>query len=78
MIQEYLKTNLKLELFKYKVFPIKCGIDFLGYYPTHIKLRKSIKQKMRKTLNNKNKSSYYGWTKHCNARNLERKLNIIQ
>lgn len=76
----YLSNNLKLTLSKYQVFPTKCGIDFLGYvsYPTHIKLRKSIKEKMRKTLNNRNKASYYGWLKHCNARNLERKLNIIQ
>ena len=79
-IQEYLKKNIDLELSKYQVFPTRCGIDFLGYvsYPTHISLRKSIKQKMKKTLNNKNKSSYYGWTKHCNARNLERKYNICK
>lgn len=77
-IQEYLKINLNLELSNYQVFPITQGIDFLGYvsYPTHIRLRKSIKKKMIKTLNNRNRPSYYGWCVHANCKNLIKKYGL--
>lgn len=74
-IINYLKNNLKLELSRYQVFPVNKGVDFVGYeiYPTHIKLRKSIKLNMIKNLNENNKPSYYGWLSHCNSINLQNK-----
>lgn len=75
-IQEYLKTNLELELSNYQVFPVSKGIDFLGYvsYPIHVKLRKSIKKSFIKMVqrhpNRKSISSYWGWIKHCNGKQL--------
>jgi retron-type reverse transcriptase len=80
-IEEYLKVNLKLTVKKnYQVFPVDArGIDFVGYVfrHTHIKLRKSIKKAMvRKRNNIKSMASYYGWCKHCNSKNLLKKLNI--
>lgn len=74
-VRNYLFYNLDLELSNYQIFHISQGIDFLGYksYKTYILLRKSIKQQMKKTLNNKNKPSYYGWLKHCNSINLQNK-----
>lgn len=78
-IQEYLKENLNLELSNYQVFPTNKGIDFLGYvsYPTHIKIRKSIKQRWIKMLktnqNSKSIASYTGWLKYCNSINLKNK-----
>lgn len=78
-IQDYIKDNLKLELSKYQVFPVKArGIDYLGYvtYHSHCKIRKSIKLKMIKKLNEINKSSYYGWLKHGNCKQLIKKYKI--
>jgi hypothetical protein len=79
-IKEYLKTNLKLELSNYQIFPIYSrGIDFLGYvsYHFYIHLRKSIKLDWIKMLkHNKNKESigaYNGWLIHCNSINLRNK-----
>ena len=75
-IKNYLYNILDLELSNYQVFPVSSrGIDFLGYkfFHTHILLRKSIKQKMKRTISFRNLHSYKGWTKWCNARNLERK-----
>lgn len=81
-IREYLQINLKLTVKQnYQIFPVASrGIDFVGYkhYHSHILLRKSIKQRFARMLkNNKNSqsiASYLGWTKHCDARNLEQKL----
>src|SRR5699024_5482471 len=45
-IKEYLQNELKLEIKNnYRVAPVRCGIDYLGYvhYPTHVLLRKRIK-----------------------------------
>ena len=75
-IRNHLWYNLKLELSNYQIFPIDSrGIDFVGYvsYKTHIKLRKSIKNKMKKTLNVRNQPSYYGWCKYGNCINLTNK-----
>lgn len=80
-ISIYLKEKLKLQLSNYQVFPVKSrGIDFIGYvtYHTHVKLRKSIKNRfkemMRKRPNEKSINSYLGWTMHANCRNLEKKI----
>lgn len=78
-IEMYLNEDLKLTLSKYQVFPITQGIDFVGYvsYPTHIRLRKTIKLKMINKLKNiptkETKASYWGWCKHCNSKNLTNK-----
>lgn len=76
-IQDYLRTNLNLELSNYQVFPVAArGIDFLGYksYHTHILLRKSIKNRMRRMImkypNGLSFNSYLGWCKWCNSINL--------
>lgn len=79
-IREYLST-LKLEIKgNHQVFPTsKRGIDFVGYvhFPTHVKLRKSIKKRFIKMAQNNPKpeslAAYNGWLSHCNSRNLERK-----
>lgn len=66
----------------WQIFPVeKRGIDFVGYvhFHTHVLLRKSIKKRFAKMLKrNPNKASiasYTGWTKHCNSKNLMKKLN---
>jgi retron-type reverse transcriptase len=81
-IKEYLSINLKLTVKQnHQVFPVEArGIDFVGYkmYHSHTLLRKGIKQRfarmLKKRKNRESIASYLGWTKHCNARNLERKL----
>ena len=63
-----------------QVFPIdKRGIDFVGYvlYPTHILLRKGIKQRFKRMLrrnrNYKSIASYNGWLSHGDCINLKNK-----
>lgn len=80
-INKYLSDNLKLEIKgNYQVFPVDSrGVDFVGYvfFHTHTLLRKSIKKAMvKKRKNIKSLASYYGWCKHCNSRNLLKKLKI--
>lgn len=80
-ISEYLKVNLGLKLSRWRIFPIKTGIDFLGYvsFGTHILIRKSIKESFKNMLskypNHNSIKSYWGWLKHCNSINL---LNILK
>lgn len=81
-IRDYLQDNLKLELkSNYQVFPVAArGIDFVGYvfYHTHTRLRKSIKQNFARAVaagkNKQSISSYTGWAKHSNSKNLIKKL----
>lgn len=81
-IQQYLAQNLKLTVkSNYQVFPVAArGIDFVGYvfYHTHTRLRKTIKKnfarKVAKGISPASKASYQGWTKHCNAKHLTKKL----
>ncbi len=81
-IREYLYTNLKLSIKgNYQVFPVSArGIDFVGYkhFQTHTLLRKSIKKnfakKVKQKHNRKSIPSYMGWAKHCDSKNLIRKL----
>lgn len=81
-IKEYLHSNLKLQVKgNHQVFPVAArGIDFLGYvfFPTHIKLRKSIKKnfarKLAKNCAKASIASYNGWIKHCNGKHLKKKL----
>lgn len=63
-----------------RVFPVTEGIDFLGYviYPTHVNLRKRIKQKfarkMREVKSRRRRrelvASFYGMAKHADCRHL--------
>jgi retron-type reverse transcriptase len=81
-IRAYLKDNLRLTVKgNYQVFPVSArGIDFVGYvfYHTHTLLRKTIKQNfarmLKKNRNAKSIASYNGWAKHCNSKNLMKKL----
>lgn len=81
-IRSYLAGKLKLQIKgNYQVFPVeKRGIDFVGYrcYHTHTLLRKSIKNNMARAVyrnaGTETISSYLGWTKHCNSKNLIHKL----
>lgn len=81
-IKAYLQDNLKLQVkSNYQVFPVAArGIDFVGYrfYHTHTLLRKRIKQnfasKVKLNPDSASIPSYLGWAKHCNAKNLTKKL----
>ena len=81
-IREYFDVNLKLTIKgNYQIFPVSArSIDFVGYriYHTHVLLRKNIKKNFARMIaNNKNKASiasYKGWSKHCNSKNLIKKL----
>lgn len=87
-IQEYLRVELNLTLkSNWQVFPVNCrGLDFLGYrfFHSHTLLRKSIKvrfaQKVAKMKDGNKElritlSAYWGWAKHCDSRNLIKKLS---
>jgi RNA-directed DNA polymerase len=81
-IKNYLQQNLNLEIkSNYQVFPVAArGIDFVGYrfFHTHTLLRKSIKKRFAKMLNQNPSeasiASYNGWTKHCNSKHLIKTL----
>ena len=82
LIKQYLNDNLKLQIKdNYQVFPVQArGIDFVGYvfYHTHVLLRKSIKKRFAKAVSKKASqqtiAAYNGWTKHCNSKNLIKKI----
>lgn len=82
LIKSYFELNLKLEVKNnWQVFPIKSrGIDFVGYvhFHNHTLLRKSIKKRFARMLKRNPKreslASYMGWAKHCNSKNLLKKL----
>jgi RNA-directed DNA polymerase len=81
-IKNYLQTRLKLHVKRnYQVFPVDArSIDFVGYrfYHTHMLLRKSIKQRFARMLNQRKNYrsivSYFGWAKHADSRHLLKKL----
>lgn len=70
------------------IAPISTGIDFVGYkfYPTHTRLRKSIKDRMKRRVGRLHKqnvsdryfmkmtASHYGWCKHADSKNLIRSV----
>lgn len=85
-ISDYFNENLKLTVKgNYQVFPVKSrGIDYLGYktFHTHVLLRKSIKQRMFRSLKTVTVdklplklAAYNGWMTHCNSNNLRIKIN---
>ena len=69
----------------FRIAPVSYGIDFCGYvfYPTHTRLRKSIKQQMKRNIRRWKKAddavfkrklaSHFGWCSHANCRHLVRK-----
>ena len=81
-IDSYMTNNLNLQIKgNYQVFPVeKRGLDFLGYrlWHTHTLLRKKIKKNFAKAVaRGKGKEtiiSYMGWAKHCDSKNLIKKL----
>ncbi|WP_317899444.1 reverse transcriptase domain-containing protein [Aurantibacillus circumpalustris] len=80
-IKNYLNSSLNLTVkSNYRIFPVSCGIDFVGYvhYHDYVKMRKTIKQDFARAVNRNPQSlsvpSYYGWAKHCNSKNLLKKL----
>lgn len=81
-IREYLSKELNLSIKEnYQVFPVSArGIDFVGYvkFHTHTLLRKTIKKRFARMIARRNNpasiASYNGWVKHCNGKNLLKKL----
>lgn len=77
------KINLVIKKIE-RVFPIKQGIDFLGYviYPDHTRLRKRNKQNFARKLHkvkskrrrNELIASFFGLAKHADCKNLFYKL----
>lgn len=90
LIKMYFHQELNLEVKpNYQIFPVESrGIDFAGYvfFHTHTKLRKSIKQRIFKKINKyksgkitleelqRSLTSYFGWLKYCNSKNLLQKI----
>ena len=92
-IEIFLDDYLDLQLNnKTAVRPITLGIDFMGYvtWPTHRRLRKSTKKKMRRRIKEKYQKfkdgdieyedlnstiqSYLGILEHCDSYNLRKKI----
>lgn len=89
-IRIYLKEKLKLELkSNYQIFPVEArGIDFVGYVFRHdyVKIRKGVKLRLMKLVRlykegkisqekfEQSVTSYFGWLKYCNSKNLLRKI----
>jgi hypothetical protein len=53
LIKIFLDERLKLKMSKCDLFPVKCGVDFLGYrhFNNYILLRKSTMKRVRRRLN---------------------------
>jgi RNA-directed DNA polymerase len=80
-IKTYLKEKLDLTIKQnYRIAPVRCGIDFLGYIFRHgyTKIRPEIKQTCARMLsknpNPQSIYSYIGWFCHANTINLQNKL----
>lgn len=81
-VMEYLAIELNLAVKpNWRIFPLGAqGVDFVGYvhFHTHVLLRKSIKKNFARALakgaNEFTIASYMGWVKHCNSKNLIKKL----
>lgn len=91
-IEKFTKQNQKQDLSYAEVFPVKQGIDFLGYrhFQGYTLLRKRTALKFKRAVNRiksgKDKrpllqqlctiSSYKGYTNHCYCYNLVRSLDL--
>jgi RNA-directed DNA polymerase len=81
-IRKYLENELKLQVKgNYQVFKVDDrGIDVIGYkyYHNRVMLRKRIKKNFARMLVNRRSNasiaSYKGWAKHCDSKNLLKKL----
>lgn len=92
-LKEYLENNLKLQIKpNYQIYPSDSrGIDFVGYvfYHTHTKIRKSIKMKIWRLVRDylakridkgrfrAGMTSYAGWLKYCDSKNLLTKIQRL-
>lgn len=93
-MDQFMRNNLKLEMKgNYQVFPVDArGIDVVGYifFHTHTLLRKSIKKNFCRAASKANKkkldvkeykrrlSSWLGWLKFCDSKNLIKKIIIYE
>lgn len=83
-INQYLKEKLQLEVKQnYCVRPASEGIDFAGYvhFSTHTLLRQSIKKNLARAVaasKDKSIAALFGWAKHCNSKNLLKKLSMTK
>ncbi len=81
-IEEWLKTHLKLQLkSNWQVFPVDIrGIDVLGFrfFREYVLMRDTIKRNFCRAVARgagmATIDSYMGWAKHCNSKNLLKKL----
>lgn len=80
--QQYLATELKLEVKgNWRVSPVHCGLDVVGYVyrHTHIRLRPDIKRNycrmLFKRYSTQSAASYRGWLQWCNSNHLTKTLN---
>lgn len=92
-IRDYIEGKMLLRIkSNWQIFPVDArGVDFLGYvfYHTHTKIRKKVKQNIKKKVVScakkgmsakeihKAVGSYQGWLNYGNTRNLIHKLNTI-
>jgi len=60
----------------HSVRPVHLGVDVLGYVvtPDQVRVRRSIKERMKRNYSVKNAPSYNGWLTHCDGYNLQTKL----
>lgn len=91
-MQEFIETELQQSLSFSQIFPVKQGIDFLGYrhFKGYTILRKRTAKKFKRAvldiIKNRDKrpflqqlctlNSYRGYAKHCYTYNLIRSLNL--
>jgi len=81
-IRNYLDKELKLQVkANYQIFPVAIrGIDFVGYrhFPKYKLLRKRTKKRFARMIVRRRDpqsiASYMGLAKHCNSKNLIKKL----
>ena len=80
-IKDYLKEKLNLVLKpNYRIVPMYCGLDFLGYvfYHGYTRVRKGIKQACARMVSSiptiSSIYAYIGWFCHANTINLQNKL----
>ena len=54
------------------------GLDYLGYvvYSNKLLLRKKLQVRIKTKINRRNSSSYLGWLKHCDCKNL--RTNLVE
>lgn len=79
---KYLRNKFKLEMKpNWQIYPTAIrGVRTLGYvyYPTHTLLGKKNKQRFARAVKQRKNAasinSYLGWAKHCDSKNLVKKL----